>query len=122
MSEEITNVKEDQEMQPDTRGGRIAARRKGKNLTQQQLADRLGVTNKAVSKWETNEGCPDIKLIPELCRALDMTTDELLTGVSARLTFWAWCQKNAAGVSWALLGAGLGAVLGILAYHHGWLG
>ena len=122
MSEEITNVKEDQEMQPDTMGGRIAARRKGKNLTQQQLADRLGVTNKAVSKWETNEGCPDIKLIPELCRALDMTTDELLTGVSARLTFWAWCQKNAAGVSWALLGAGLGAVLGILAYHHGWLG
>ena len=122
MSEEITNVKEDQEMQPDTIGGRIAARRKGKNLTQQQLADRLGVTNKAVSKWETNEGCPDIKLIPELCRALDMTTDELLTGVSARLTFWAWCQKNAAGVSWALLGGGLGAVLGILAYHHGWLG
>ena len=122
MSEEIPNVKEDQEMQPDTMGGRIAARRKGKNLTQQQLADRLGVTNKAVSKWETNEGCPDIKLIPELCRALDMTTDELLTGVSARLTFWAWCQKNAAGVSWALLGAGLGAVLGILAYHHGWLG
>ena len=61
------------------------------------------MTNKAVSKWETNEGCPDIKLIPELCRALDMTTDELLTGVSARLTFWPGARRTppaSAGPCW----------------------
>lgn len=112
-------------MEHETMGRRIAAARKARNLTQQQLADQLGVTNKAVSKWETDEGCPDLKTIPALCKALDLTADQLLTGApapeSVPLTFWAWCERHARSLSWALLGAGLGAILGILAYNHGWL-
>lgn len=125
MSEQPLQNSEAQSMEPETMGRRIAAARKSKNLTQQQLADRLGVTNKAVSKWETDEGCPDLKTIPALCRELDLTADQLLTGAPAPepvpLTFWAWCERHANSLSWALLGAGLGGILGILAYNHGWL-
>lgn len=54
--------------------------RKEKNLTQKQLAEMLGVTNKAVSKWETGEGYPDITLLPKLSDALNVSIDELLLG------------------------------------------
>lgn len=59
-------------------GKRIAALRKQKGLTQQQLADRLNVTNRAVSRWETGEGYPEITLLPALCGALGSSADELL--------------------------------------------
>lgn len=65
-------------MEPYEMGKRIAALRKQKGLTQQQLADRLNVTNRAVSRWETGEGYPEITLLPALCRALDSSADELL--------------------------------------------
>ncbi len=61
-------------------GGLIAALRKELNLTQQELADRLGVTNKAVSKWERGDGLPDISLMTSLADALHITADELLRG------------------------------------------
>ena len=61
-------------------GQRIASLRKEQNLTQQELADRLGVTNKAVSKWERGDGLPDISLMTALADALDVTVDELLRG------------------------------------------
>lgn len=64
MHEAIYISLEETAMDETTMGGRIAARRRAKNLTQQQLADQLGVTNKAVSKWETDQGCPDIKTRP----------------------------------------------------------
>ena len=58
----------------------IAARRKSKGLTQSALAELLGLSNKAVSKWETGEGLPDISLLPQLADALDVSVDELLSG------------------------------------------
>ena len=58
----------------------IARRRKAIGLTQKELADRLGVTNKAVSKWETGGGMPDISVLQELSRILEVSVDELLAG------------------------------------------
>ena len=64
----------------NTMGSRIAARRKEKGMTQEELAARLGVSAQAVSKWENDVSCPDISLLPRLCRMLGITSDELLTG------------------------------------------
>lgn len=61
-----------------TLGGSIAALRKAKGLTQEQLADRVGVSAPAVSKWETGNSCPDIALLCPLARALDTNVDTLL--------------------------------------------
>lgn len=61
-------------------GAFIAAKRKRLGFSQQALAEQLGVTNKAVSKWERGDGFPDITLIPGLARALGVTADELLAG------------------------------------------
>lgn len=61
-------------------GSFIAMLRKEKNMTQQELADKLNVTNKAVSKWETGEGYPEITIVTTLADALDITADELLRG------------------------------------------
>ena len=58
-------------------GARISARRKDKGLTQEALANILGVSNQAVSKWESDACCPDIALLPQLVDALEMTFDEL---------------------------------------------
>jgi transcriptional regulator with XRE-family HTH domain len=58
----------------------IADRRKVRGLTQQQLADDLGLTNKAISKWETGQGMPDITALPILAEILGITVDELLKG------------------------------------------
>ena len=59
-------------------GQYIAEKRAEKGLTQQQLADRLHVTNKAVSKWETGRGLPDIQMLEPLSEALGVTPAELL--------------------------------------------
>ena len=64
----------------ETIGSRISAYRKAKGLTQEGLAEKLGVSSQAVSKWENDQSCPDISLLAELARILDITTDELLTG------------------------------------------
>ena len=66
-------------------GALIAATRRARGLTQQQLAAELGVTNRAVSKWETGQGLPDIALLPALAAALGITVDELLAGETAPL-------------------------------------
>lgn len=59
-------------------GVKIAQRRKELGLTQAVLAEKLQVTNKAVSKWETGEGYPDITLIKKLANQLELSVDELL--------------------------------------------
>lgn len=61
-------------------GAFIAASRRARGLTQQQLAEQLGVTNRAVSKWETGQGLPDIAVLPDLATALGVTVDTLLAG------------------------------------------
>ena len=61
-------------------GELIAAMRKEKGWSQTELAERIGVTNKAVSRWETGRGYPDVELLPMLARELDITISELLEG------------------------------------------
>ncbi len=61
-------------------GSFIATRRKANSLTQNQLAERLGITDKAVSKWETGKSMPDLSLFIPLCDLLGITLNELLLG------------------------------------------
>lgn len=61
----------------------IALKRKEKNLTQAQLAERLGISNKTVSKWENGKCMPDYGIIQDLCRELDVTLQELMDGGEA---------------------------------------
>lgn len=58
----------------------ISRKRKGKNLTQEQLAEKLGVSNKTISKWETGKCMPDYSVIKSLCEELDITIAELMDG------------------------------------------
>lgn len=64
----------------ETIGSRICRFRKAKNMTQEELANQVGVSSQAVSKWENDASCPDISLLPALCEVLGVSTDELLTG------------------------------------------
>ena len=61
-------------------GSFIAARRKDNGLTQNQLAEMLGITDKAVSKWETGKSMPDPSLFCPLCNLLHITLNELISG------------------------------------------
>lgn len=63
-----------------TIGKRIALLRKEKGLTQEELANAMGVSPQAVSKWENDQTCPDISALPKLARLLGVTVDELLEG------------------------------------------
>lgn len=58
-------------------GARIASYRKALGLTQEGLAQKLGVTNQAVSKWESDQCCPDIMILPALAEVFGITLDEL---------------------------------------------
>ena len=64
----------------DTIGKRISEYRKKKNLKQDELAEMLGVSPQAVSKWENDLSCPDISLLPELSRILGISIDEIVQG------------------------------------------
>ena len=63
-----------------TLGQRIAALRRQKDMTQETLAEALGVSPQAVSKWENDVSCPDIMLLPQLAKMLGVTVDTLLSG------------------------------------------
>ena len=63
-----------------TLGTRIAELRREKGLKQDELAEKLGVSSQAVSKWENDVSCPDIMLLPSLARELGVSVDMLLTG------------------------------------------
>lgn len=54
--------------------------RKNKNLTQKQLADKLFVEPKTISKWETGNGLPDVSIMKDLCNELDISLSELFIG------------------------------------------
>lgn len=58
----------------------ISKVRKEKKLTQKQLAEKLGITDRAISKWENSKSMPDLSLLKPLCDILDITINELLSG------------------------------------------
>ena len=58
----------------------IAKCRKEKQMTQMELADRLGITDRAISKWERGKGMPDTSIMLDLCNQLDISVNELLSG------------------------------------------
>ena len=54
--------------------------RKEKKMTQQELADKIGVTDREISKWENGRGMPDLSLMKPLCDVLGITLNELISG------------------------------------------
>ena len=116
-------------------GKMIAELRKKQGLTQQQLADKLDLSNKTISKWESGNGSPDISNLLVLAEALEISVDELLKGeintsepyadsesvkdYLSRKELSAEQKKERVII---VLAACVGAVLGILAYNLGWLG
>lgn len=116
-------------------GKLIAELRKKQGLTQQQLADKLNLSNKTISKWESGNGSPDLSNLPMLAETLGISVDELLKGESNRSEqntnpevskddasrkVLAPDQKKERAI--IALAACIGAILGILAYNLGWLG
>lgn len=71
----------------------ISSCRKDKGLTQMQLAEKLNISNRAVSKWETGKSIPDVSIMLELCEILGITVNELLSG--ERITTMEDYQKKA---------------------------
>lgn len=67
-------------MNNEKMGKFICDMRKSQKLTQKDLAEKLKITDKAVSKWERGISCPDISLLVPLAQALGVTTSELLNG------------------------------------------
>ncbi len=65
-----------------TLGSRIADIRKAQGLTQLELAEKMGVTDKAVSKWERDLSCPDINSLPKLAEQLGVSVEQLMQGRS----------------------------------------
>jgi transcriptional regulator with XRE-family HTH domain len=64
-------------------GNYIVQKRRALNLTQEQLADMLGVSNKTVSKWENGKSMPDYSIIQKLCETIHVTIAELMDGKDA---------------------------------------
>ena len=67
-------------MEKKTIGGFIAALRKANGMTQKDLAEKLNVSDKTVSRWERDDGAPDLAVIPVIAEIFDVTCDELLRG------------------------------------------
>ena len=67
-------------MERKTIGGLIAALRKASGMTQKDLAEKLNVSDKSVSRWERDDGAPDLSLIPVIAEIFGVTCDELLRG------------------------------------------
>lgn len=109
----------------------IAECRHDLGLTQQELADRLNLSNKTISKWESGAGSPDLSNLSELAKALGVTADEVLNGERnpSQTETTADSRPLRKNREWTpvqilctLLGISAGAILGILAYNYGWLG
>ena len=67
----------------ESMGTRIARLRKEHGMTQLQLAEKMGVTDKAVSKWERDLSCPDVGSLPQLAQLLEVSVDELMQNKTA---------------------------------------
>ncbi len=89
-------------MSRKTVGEIISYLRKEKNMTQNDLAEKMNVTDKAVSKWERNLSCPDVNSIPKLAEILGVSVEELLNAQTK--------QENSKAddiINIALIGVGL---------------
>lgn len=71
-------------MNPEKIGKFISVTRKKKKMTQEELANRVHVSNKTISKWETGRGLPDYSSLSNLCKVLDISVVELLNGESTK--------------------------------------
>jgi transcriptional regulator with XRE-family HTH domain len=69
----------------NTLGSRIGECRKKKGIKQDQLAEHIGVSPQAVSKWENDLSCPDIALLPQIADYFNITIDELLRGEKSQV-------------------------------------
>ena len=105
----------------------IAETRKQKNLTQEALGEKVGVTNKTVSRWETGRYMPDLDTIPVLCEELGITVNELLCGEKLDENYKEQADENILDVFVvnksinkrkllcdSLIGAGAGIILGVV--------
>lgn len=79
---------------PETIGSRIAAYRKEKGYTQEEIAQQLGVSSQAVSKWENDTSCPDIALLVPLSQLLGTTVDAILSGKPQGVTILPPSQRR----------------------------
>ena len=70
-------------MEKKTMGSFLAALRRASGMTQKELAERLNVSDKSVSRWERDDGAPDLALIPVIAEVFSVTCDELLRGERA---------------------------------------
>ena len=71
-------------MENNTLGTKIANLRRKQGMTQLELAQQMGVTDKAVSKWERDLACPDIHSLPKLAQVLQVSVEELMPGMQAQ--------------------------------------
>ena len=105
----------------------IAENRKQKNMTQAMLGEKVGVTNKTISRWETGKYMPDLDTIPVLCNALDISVNELLCGEHINENYDKQADENVMEVFAVnrginrrkllcdvLTGAGIGIILGVV--------
>ena len=74
-------------MKKQTFGAMLAALRKEKGMTQLELAEQMGVTDKAVSKWERDLSFPDVTSLPRLAEILEVSVDELMQGKVGKTSF-----------------------------------
>lgn len=100
-------------------GIKIASRRKELGMTQQELADKLFVSVKTISKWETNRGNPEINLIPKIANILDISINELFSGLEEDDEEGGMRSKNDQYVGLINLGFGL---LGLLFLFVNYIG
>lgn len=89
-------------MSRKTVGEIISYLRKEKNMTQNDLAEKMNVTDKAVSKWERNLSCPDVNSIPKLAEILGVSVEELLNAQTKQAN-----SKADDIINIALIGVGL---------------
>ena len=72
----------------------ISECRKKKGLTQKELAEKINVTDKAISKWETGRGIPDSSIMIDLCKELNITANELLSGEYLKENYQENAERN----------------------------
>lgn len=112
-------------MNQDKIGSFISELRKEKNLTQKELAERIGVSDKTISKWETGRGIPDIAYMEPLCTSLGITMNELISGeklsedaysAKAEENIMTLMNENATNKKSNIIATLIGAVLLIAAF------